>query len=334
MLYICDFYAHQKEAISNQIEILRKETNGTLFAAGIFMNQKFLRLSDLREKRIILPRFLFYTFLPLSILLSKNIHIFEEDPSNFQKFFLNLTKKNIYISLYRRPSINYISYLKQLKNKKKIFVEMNSHKSILLKEGFSNEKIEVFPPPTLFQPQNHMTNYSHRQIRFLFASWNKGNYRALISRGLIFLIEILSKNNHIALDIILRDKEIKLIKNIIKNKELCDRVNLIHVENQVQLHEHFKKTDFVVFLSTERITKDIPNSLIDGFACGKPCIATDIIDFSSIIQQEKIGIIIKNKEIPFISISQSQYQELSDNSFRYAQRHTKEEYKKITEFYV
>ncbi len=335
MLYICDFYAHKKEAISNQINFLQTEIDGTLFAAAIFMDQKSLKVSDLKEKRIIVPRTFFYLLLPFFVLFSKNdIHVFEEDPSLYQRVIFNLSKKNIYISLYRRPTDKYIKYIKKIKRLRKIFVEMEEHKRVLVREGFLEKSVKVFHPPPLFAPTNNQKKFSPERISLLFASWNGGSRSSLRKRGLMYLLELVLKNKNLHLTIILRDKEIKNIKNLIQQKEIQKKVTLISINNQKKLHDCFKKSDFVVFLPTEKVTKDIPNSLLDGFACGKPCIVSNKIDFSTTIEEESLGKVLNLSDVPHIYITKEQYQVYSKNTFTYIKRNTKKKYMEIINEYL
>src|SRR3990167_9018251 len=99
MIYICNFYVHKKEGVSNQIELIREHTDGYLFAAGIFLEQKHLLYKDVFQRRIILSKSEFVRLLPNFIeSLPKNegIHYFSEEPESDKLKIFNSVPNDIF----------------------------------------------------------------------------------------------------------------------------------------------------------------------------------------------------------------------------------------------
>jgi len=336
MIYICNFFVNKKEAVSNQIELLRRQTNARLFAAGIFMGQKHLDPSDIQDGKMILPEEIYNLLLPKVIAQStEGIHYFEEEPDDSRVEYFNNSKSNLYISMYRRPTLDYAEHLKKYTNLKKVFVELEEHANVLKTHGIDEEKIIVAHTPGLFQPIKNTKTFDPNNINIVFASWNDGTQEALEDRGLLFLLEILRKNPNISLTIPLRDNNTGLFEEYIHNFGLTNRVNLFSPKDRDELVEMYKNCDFVVFTTKKRVTKDVPNSIIDGILCGKPCIVSKTIDYSKTVEKNNIGIVVdEHFTVPNLNISQDQYTTWSNNTETLANKHTESEYLKIINHYL
>ena len=104
MLIINDFFKRSKEAISNQMEYLLDKTDGKIVTATRFMNQKAFQKEDRLDKIYIYPPILYNILLLFYVLFGKDdIHIFEEEPSLYKRLICNLSKRKLYISMYREP---------------------------------------------------------------------------------------------------------------------------------------------------------------------------------------------------------------------------------------
>ena len=338
MLYICDFFANNKEAVSNQIDLLKKNTpRSYIFAASIFMNQKILSISDLREGKIILPKFLYEWLLPVIVLLfSGDIHYFEEESSTIRRNVLNRSQHRLYISMYRRPTLEYVkNHLLQYRNLNMVFVELESHKKLLIEFGFDQNKIYVSKTPSLVDTQHNIKEYDSNNLSLLYASWNTREDNYMFERGKLYMLDFLVRNNNATLHIPLRDDNITEFISEAKKRHVENRVNLINVHNVDELTSLYKNCDFVMFTPQIKVTKDVPNSLIDGFACGKPCIVSSVIDFHEVINKHGLGVIIDDmNKAPIIDISKESYAEMKKrvNSY-YEKNHRPENYLKIREYY-
>ncbi len=326
MIYICNFYAHKKEAISNQIEMLRSYTNGSLFSAGIFLDQKHLLAEDVRNKRIILSELDFLEQLPkfvASLPKEESIHYFSEEPEEDKLNIFNSVSNNLYISLYRRPTKEYADFLKKLFNLKNLYVEIEEHRKILIDYGIEKTKIIVSHPPSILE-RNFTTN--EFKGRFLFGSWNGGDHNSLIKRGLVAILDLLNRNTNTTCNILLRDNETVLYRQMIKDRNLQNRVTLSTVLSHSDLIKNFNETDVVLFLMQKQLTKDIPNSIVDGFALGKPVLMTDIVDLAEIVKNKKLGWVIKPGEPFDTQIISETYNERSNNVFLYSENLTSQQY--------
>ena len=322
MTYICNFYARQKEAISNQLELLRSHVGGNLFAAGIFLNQQHLLYEDICQKRIILPESEFLRILPnfvKSLPKDESIHYFSEEPEPDKLKIFNSVPNNLYISMYRKPTKEYASFLKEFKNLARIYVELDSHKSILSEFGISLDKIVVSYPPSIFE-----RSFSDGEFtgKFLFASWNGGDFNSLTKRGLVVILDLLELNTGIVCNILLRDNEIDLYEEMIQKRGLDGRITLSNVNSYADLRKAFIDTDVVLFLTQIKLTKDVPNSIIDGFALGKPVVMTNVVDFAKIVTDYDMGWVINPSEVFDAKMIKATYKEMSRNAFKYSERLT------------
>jgi glycosyltransferase involved in cell wall biosynthesis len=226
--------------------------------------------------------------------------------------------------------------LKKYTRLEKVFVELEMHKEILVANNIPKEKIITINPPSLFSPTYNHKHYNSKQINLLFASWNRGSYQRLHERGLLYCIDLLIVNPSTHLNILLRDNQTSEFINIITQHKLTDRINLININNIEHLSEIYSSTDYVIFTPTKRVTKDIPNSIIDGYMHGKPCIISNILDFKDIVKSSKLGIVIDdfNNPIKLESVSTKEYQQFVDNIYNYRFRYTSKEYLKILNYYI
>ena len=80
------------------------------------------------------------------------------------------------------------------------------------------------------------------------------------------------------------DNEIDLYEEMIQKRGLDGRITLSKVNSYADLRKAFMDTDVVLFLTQIKLTKDVPNSIIDGFALGKPVVMTNVVDFAKLSQ--------------------------------------------------
>lgn len=159
MLIINDFFKRKKEAVSNQMEALLNKTDGKIISATRFMKQKAMQRNDRKDKIYIYNPIVYQLIMTLNVLLSKDdIHIFEEEPNIYKEYLFNFSKKNIYVSMYRKPYPKYIQHLKKYKNLKGVFVELEDHKDILINEGISKELCHVTKTPAKISRKRMQNN--------------------------------------------------------------------------------------------------------------------------------------------------------------------------------
>lgn len=327
MLIINDFFKRNKEAVSNQMEYLLKKNGGKIVSATRFMNQKSFRKEDRKDKIFIYPPFLYYFLLFFYIIFSKDdIHIFEEEPSLYKRIICNISGKKIYVSMYREPYLKYTQHLKKYNKLSGVFVEDDYHKQKLVEYGISEFLIHVsYTPAKLPRKQNNKTiNLSH--VNLLFASWNNAEGDPLKERGLIYLLDLLTINPNFYLTVILRDNKTKQFIEEIKKRKLINKVKLLNVTED-ELVQEFDNCDFVVYPIQKKLTKDIPNSLIDGISRGKPVILSTIFGFSRVVQEQKIGYIIEPNTMPQKFVFQEdEYYNMSKQAFLISKKYTKDLY--------
>lgn len=330
MLVINDFFKRKKEAISNQMELILNSTDedSKIITATRFMNQKSMQESELKDN-IFVYHPLLYPFVVFKNLIGNNqvVHLFQEEPSLYKQFLLNLTKHPLYISLYRRPTNEECTHLKKYKYLKGIFVELQEHKDILVSNDFDKQNVFVTPTPSKFKRDYNNKKYDLNNINILFASWNMAEGDPLYDRGLMYLLELLKNNLNLNLSVILRDNNTFEFEKRIKESGLDNRVKLIDVKDDLELEHIFEESDYVSFPAQKRIVKDVPNSLIDGLCKGKPVIISNILDFSRVVEENEIGFVVTDNNGSLkLDLTEEVYNQLSDNAFNYSKIHTNDNY--------
>lgn len=330
MLYVSDFFTRNKEAVSNQLELLANHKSGKIIAATRFMKQKAFHKNELSDGIFIVPAYLYPVALALALLLSRSsVHIFEEESFVWKKILLNISGKPLYISLYRRPEVEHIQQLSRYKHLKKIFVELPAHKEMLITHGFDANKIDVTNTPSKLVRKRSQKKFDPKNVNVVFASWNNSEANALHDRGLLYLIDLLVKNPEYSLTIPLRDSKTDEFCEIAKVNSVSDRIHLIHINNQHELENMFDKSDFVAFAAQTRVVKDVPNSLLDGLAYGKPIIISNVLDFWTIVEKHRIGYVVNAGDAPKrMRITPEEYATMSKRAFSYSARHTPAMYQK------
>ena len=340
MLIINDFFVRYKEAVSNQMESISKSNNGKIISATRFMGQKALQEEDKKDNIYVYSPVRYFLETIKAILNSKDerVHVFEEEPCLWKRILFNKSGNPLYVSIYRRPTAEYAEHLKKYNNLRKVFVELLSHKKILIENGIEEEKIDITPTPSKIPRKKSDKRYDPDNVNILFASWNNKEGDAVRERGLEFILKLLKENPNFTLTIPLRDNDTESFEKIAKELGVWNRVSLLDIHNDTErLIELFDNSDFVAFVPQKRIVKDVPNSLIDGIVRGKPVIISDVIDFSEVVNNENIGIVFqKGVEPDRLNIDKDTYSTLSKNAYRYSEMHSIERYLEVIEsaYYV
>lgn len=335
MIYICDFFVNDKEAISNQIKALSESVKGKIFSSGIFLGQKNLQWDDIKNNRYILPAFLYKLVLPFVVLFSRNpIHYFEEEPSLFKRLCFNLLmrRRPLYITMYRRPTDDYVRHVLKYKNLRKIFVELETHKKILLDGGVEVGKIGVFRTPSIFKRERNSKPFLKDDISIIFASWNSKEDRHLHDRGIVSLLDAVVLHGF-RLIIVLRDEKVDELKKLIKDRDIENKINLVSPKDREELLSVYRNSDFVSFVPKKRVTKDVPNSIIDGLMIGKPAIVSSIIDVADIVKKERMGIIVGDDGTFNLNIDSITYNSWSQKAFDFSLASEMRRYLRLTEDY-
>lgn len=327
MIIVNDFFKRKKEAVSMQMEFLKDATNGKIITATRFMKQKAFKKKDRDDNIYVYPPFIYRILLFFNILFGRgDIHIFEEEPSFYKRFICNLSKKRVYISMYREPFEKYAEHLKKYKNLSGVFVEMDYHKDILKKLGISEDLIFVSYTPSKLQIKKNTKNLDINHVNLLFASWNNAEGDPLNERGLIYILDLLTINQNFRLTVILRDNDTYQFIKELKKRNLGSRVKLLNVTEE-ELIKEFDKCDFVIYAIQKKLTKDVPNSIVDGLTRGKPAIISSVFGYSRIVKKYNVGYVIEPNTKPIrLEINNNDYMEMSNRAFELAKMHTKNKY--------
>lgn len=327
MLIVNDFFKRKKEAVSNQMETLHNKTGGKIITATRFMKQKSFQKEDRKDNIFIYPPFIYHIVLWINVLFSKDdIHIFEEEPQLEKRILFNLTKKNLYVSMYREPFLEYAEHLKKYKNLKAVYVEMDEHKEKLIEYGLDKDIIHVTYTPAKVSRKKNEKKYNKKNINLLFASWNNAEGDPLKERGLIYLLDFLVLNKYTNLTVLLRDDKTKSFIDEVSKRNLNDRVRLVDVKEE-DLETEFDNADYVVYAIQKKLTKDVPNSLIDGLNRGKPLILSTVFGLSRVVEKEKVGIVIEPNTDPFkLNLTIDEYNKMSEKAYKISKKYTNKNY--------
>lgn len=327
MIVINDFFKRKKEAVSNQMELVKDIYGCKIISATRFMKQKALKKEDRKDNIYIFHPLIYHIVLILIMFRKdKDVHIFEEEPQFEKRFLFNLFKKNVYVSMYREPFPKYINHLKKYKNLKSVYVEMDEHKDLLVNAGIDKNIVHVTYTPAKIERKRSNKVYNPKHINLLYASWNNKEGNPLYERGLVYLLELLKKNKNLYLNVLLRDNDTEEYVKMIEKDKLSNRIKLLDVKEE-ELEEQFDNCDFVVYPIQKKLTKDVPNSLIDGLNRAKPIILSTIFGFAKVVEKFNAGIIIEPNTKPFdFDISSEEYLKLSNNAFNLSKKYNGKEY--------
>lgn len=334
MIIINDFFKRHIEAVSNQMEAVLNAVGGKIITAYRFLGQKALQEEDIRDNIFVyapedLDREIYREVMTSN---DPDIFVFEEEPCEFKVKTFNKSGKNVYVAMYRKPYPEYIEHLKGYNNLKKVFVELESHRQILLNAGFGESQVVVSPTPAKIPVSANQKPYDPNNINLVFASWNNTDeIDTCYHRGLLYIVDCMAKYPNLSLTIVLRDNRTKFFKEYVRKKGVDpSRIKLLKVRNTQELIDAFDSADFVVYFLQMQIVKDVPNSLIDGMSRGKPILMTDVISFADYVKQNNVGLIFKPNDIERnFKLTPEQYQFLSNNAYYLANTHTVENYSNI-----
>ena len=331
MIIINDFFKRHIEAVSNQMEAVLNAVGGKIITAYRFLGQKALQEEDIKDNIFVyapedLDKEIYHEVMTSS---DPDIFVFEEEPCEFKVNTFNKSGKNVYVTMYRKPYPEYIEHLKGYKNLKKVFVELESHRQILLSAGFSESQVVVAPTPAKIPVCKNKKTYDPENINLVFASWNNTDeIDTCYHRGLLYIVDCMEKFPNLSLTIVLRDNRTKFFKDYVRKKGVdTSRIKLLKISNTQELISAFDNSDFVVYFLQMQIVKDVPNSLIDGMSRGKPRLMPDVISFADYVTQNKIGLVFKPADIERnFKLTPEQYELLSNNAYKIAKMHTLENY--------
>lgn len=309
------------------MEVLLHATGGKIIAATRFMRQKAFQKEDRKDRIYIYPPLIYHIVLWFSVIFSKeDIHIFEEEPQLEKRILFNTFKKNVYVSMYREPFIEYAEHLKKYKKLKAVYVEMDEYRDKLIKYGLDSKIVHVTYTPAKINRKRNIKEYNPKNVNLLFASWNNAEGDPLKERGLIYLLDFLVFNKETNLTVLLRDKKTKEFLEEVNKRNLNGRVRLVDVEEK-DLEKEFDNTDYVVFAIQKKLTKDVPNSLIDGLSRGKPLILSTVFGLSRVVEKEQVGFVIEPNTKPFqLNISVEKYKKMSTKAYNLSQKYTNKNY--------
>lgn len=295
MIYLTNFFARKIEAVSKQVEDSRSNKKDPIITCCYFLNQKPLRLMDIKDNIWIFPKRLYPIAAFLLLVFSKmDVHIFEDEPSTWRRISLNIRKRKLFISLFKDVNLSLISHINSINNVRCVIVE-DERSMKFVKKNLSDKKIPVvlIYPPSLWKVQK---TGCQKRINLLFASWNGGDKNTLIERGIYDLLYLV-KRTPANCTIILRDNQTRDLYILLDQLGIRKKVRVVFPKNTAQLKNEFRKSHYVVLIPRKPVMKYVPNSIIDGLSLGKPCIISGSLRFAETVKKEKLGRFFDHKDI-------------------------------------
>ncbi|MEA3315128.1 MAG: glycosyltransferase [Campylobacterota bacterium] len=140
--------------------------------------------------------------------------------------------------------------------------------------------------------------YSHKDFQFInIANLNKNKNQILLVRA---FAEVFSENKNIRLSILGGGAEYKSLKSEIDALNMQEQIKLFGFAPRKQVLEELQKSDAFV-LSSKYETFGVV--VIEAMSCGLPVIATKCGGPESIIENDELGILVKNDDLEELSIS-------------------------------
>ena len=119
--------------------------------------------------------------------------------------------------------------------------------------------------------------------------------------------------------VLLRDRETALYERMIAERGLANRVILAEVSTRREVEDAFNATDVVLFLMQRKVTKDVPNSIIDGFVLGKPVLMTSVVDLAEVVRARGLGWVVEPGDAIDVRTIAATYDASCQNAAAYAE---------------
>lgn len=160
-----------------------------------------------------------------------------------------------------------------------------------------------FSPPARKRPANPL-----RLTMIGSLMWRKGYDYALLA-----LDTLVRDGNDIRLTIIGEGSERERIEHTIADLKLSDRVDLLGRREPEQVRDILRDSHVLLHTST---SEGIPNSVVEGLACGLPIVATDAGGVREAVTHEEEGFVVPLRDVAAIAAAIRRL--LSDESLRKA----------------
>lgn len=303
------------EAYANQMRVLSEELDAEVITCNdigwipfrrtgryFVVNTKFLMKNT--PVLSFINGVFFYTFLKFKERKFDRIILSAGVESEFLKY-LNL-KKCIPIISTLDDEAKAKKFASEIAPKlKKIIVQSRGVKDKLISYGVESDKIHFMYPIVDLNKFRYTEPPSLTEFKILFASApnvesaNENNFEA---KGVPLLLEAFkefAESEDARLYIMWRGKHNKELHEKIKELELADKVEIIN--GVVNMPEWFAKTHITVipYLNSWR-SPEIPLSAVESLACGRPVVATDVLEIAELVQRCKCGCVAEPRKDDFL----------------------------------
>lgn len=207
---------------------------------------------------------------------------------------------------------------------KGIVVETESIRKELVELGVDGDKIEVIYPGLNPERFRMRAPPQANKFRILFASspfppgiWADDpdvRRRMFEGKGVLLLLQAFkdfSEKFDSELHVVWRDYAFEQLQNLVRKLSLEDRVKITntYVRDMAALYANCH----VAVIPYTMRDREIPNTGMEALFCGRPVVATDLMEFSRIVQDRNVGVVCPPKRealVAAISECREHYVEL------------------------
>jgi glycosyltransferase involved in cell wall biosynthesis len=282
-------YAPKWEAASKEVERLSTQFADTFETNVISMNLKNQKVS-LRGRVKYLPLPYALVGLPLLSRVAASFQI--------NHFFASLGEYRLLPRLNRFNTVLTITKDTEslddieknagnLKTVKKIVVESEWHRELLLQVGIEREAVHLIYPGVETKPYQPATG----QFKILFATSPLGSY-GFLTRGVYLLIQVAQRLPQVRFVLVWRESNYEKLSNLLAEANVTN----IDVLNGYipDMDEVYRSAHAAILpgLASNSL-KPCPHSGLEALAHGKPLLVSRPTSIANLIQQNRCGVVFE-----------------------------------------
>lgn len=283
LIYFTGLFNPEFEGVSKELALLQEKFGGWIYGIN---SEDYLRFSI--KKKVFChygrPYRVAYSAVKLIEKFSGISHIYHNFSNRY--FLGRLSKRPIVLTGAAGGDLLPLEYYRDVSL---LVAESETDRQRLLDHGISAEQVQlIYPGVDLAKwfPRDSADDFT---VLFASSPFDESYFEA---RGVPILIEAAKLTPGIRYKLLWRNwgRTSELVRKMAGG---LSNVDIITCEMH-DVRELFRAVHAVVLpFTSDRLVKPCPNSLIEGLACGKPILCSKKVQVSSLIEEEKAGIIFE-----------------------------------------